>query len=207
MKYYAKFKRKMKEVGFSNIIIGTVKHYYYTALMKKYGFERWHYSPMEWRDHAQDIIKYLTKNTPETGTIVEVGCGLGEIIRNVSRDNNRIKLIGYDNKNEVLDAAKFLDKRKRVDYRLGSFNDVKGMVIDYVVAIDFMHVINPTQLKDLFSEITTDNDVLHIIVDSVLSKDFTYNHNFDEILPQNYKLIYKSKPYLAERYILVYKKD
>jgi trans-aconitate methyltransferase len=205
MKYYTKFKRKLKDVGFKNLLVGFVKHVHYVYMKKKFGFEQWHVSPKEWRENAIDIIEYLNHNLPKTGTIVEIGCGLGEIIRNISIQNPHIKLYGFDYKNEVITAAKLLDKCKRVNFQVGSFEDIDAMHIDYLIAIGFMHSIETSLLKEKLKALTTKNVVQNIIVDTFQSKQYTYNHNFDEIMPENYKLIFKSKPYFGDKHTLIYK--
>ena len=71
--------RKLKEVGFRNVLVGGVKKVRYMQMINKYHFDPWHLSPYEWKEYAQACVRYL--NTRNCKTVVDIGCGLGEVLR------------------------------------------------------------------------------------------------------------------------------
>ena len=47
-------------------------------------FDKWHLNTFKERNYAQSIVKYLNDNTSRQKlNMVEIGCGLGDIIRNI----------------------------------------------------------------------------------------------------------------------------
>ena len=58
-------------------------------LYKIFGFGEWHLIPYEDKEYAQDVVQQLNKyleGINEDVYIVEVGCGLGDIIKRIKFD-------------------------------------------------------------------------------------------------------------------------
>src|SRR5882672_11472339 len=73
-------------------------------------FSRWHIISLRERPYARAIIDYLNSRPPEQrGKALEIGCGLGDIIRRVDFENR----VGLDADNSVLRAARFLSSFSR----------------------------------------------------------------------------------------------
>lgn len=84
---------------------GFVKEKRNSLLRKKYNFPDWHIAPIEYRPYAQYVSKIVNEYVADSaGVVVEIGCGLGEIISSI-----RVKRkFGFDIKKEVLQAARLL---------------------------------------------------------------------------------------------------
>jgi len=199
---------KIKEVGLLNTIVGTIKREYYKKLQKQYGFYEWHISPYELREYAQVVAKYVNKSDCGNGLIVDVGCGLGEVIANIDKDNR----VGYDLDNTVIELAPSVHKREKVVFRTGSFEELcsdyeKGTKIAYLITLAFMQGSTEDKWRDIYHKVAEHFDVEHFIIDT--HKEGVNNAHrldFSKILPADYVLKEKMGPYLSERFIEVYRK-
>ena len=183
-------------------LVGVYRRARLKALMREYHFDPWHISPKELRPYAMDLIRYINSRTGAHEAVVEIGCGLGEIIRNIRSD----RLYGYDINANVINAASFLDKQKRVSFRRGSFENVVGLDIEYLIAVNFMHDIDPSYLRSAFKLVSESNDLRNIIVDSVSNDRVRFSHNFIRIIPAAYEPVYKFEEYAGNRTIWRYSK-
>ncbi|MBQ2934649.1 MAG: class I SAM-dependent methyltransferase [Lachnospiraceae bacterium] len=196
-----RFTRKVKEVGWKNTLIGFLKRLYYKSLRKKYQFDPWHDSPYELRKYAQATAEYINRHGADT--VVDIGCGLGEVLRNISAPQR----IGLDECGICIEVAKKLDKTKRIQYVQGSFNDLKVQdTIDYVITLGFMHGSREDIWKSAYHRCASENDAKAFIVDVLPESDSTYCLDFSLILPENYVLKEKMGPFLSGRWLYVYEK-
>lgn len=195
--------RKVKEVGFKNIIIGSVKKVKYTRLLKKYHFDSWHLSPYEWKEYAQVCVRYV--NAQNCKTIADIGCGLGEILQHVKAD----KKIGLDLQEEVIRAARELSDGK-INFEVGSFDNLTEIPVDYLITLNFMHGRIESEWVETYHVTAVRNDVQHFVVDTVPDKIFgptTHFLDWSKILPDNYKRIERFGPFLSGRYVEIWEKQ
>ena len=92
---------------------GLLRRKYYARLKRKYGFGEWHITPYELRPYACEIIKFVTKLCADLrlSSICEVGCGLGDIIRNIKLTGRKV---GLDISSTAIVSAKHLGGGGRV---------------------------------------------------------------------------------------------
>src|SRR4051812_19976031 len=77
------------------------------ALRRLYGFDAWHVAPFARRPYAVGLVAKLREYRYGSGHIaVEIGCGLGDILRRVPYTER----IGLDAETEVVRAATFLSR-------------------------------------------------------------------------------------------------
>lgn len=78
---------KIHNFWISNAVVGRIKKVFYRLLRRRYGFREWHVSPINERAYAIFVVKtvnaLIRDGKIREGSIVEVGCGLGEIIGNI----------------------------------------------------------------------------------------------------------------------------
>lgn len=195
--------RKIKEVGFKNVVIGGIKKMKYMQLMKKYHFDTWHLNPYEWKEYAQICVRYV--NARNCNTVVDIGCGLGEILQHIKAD----KKLGLDLGEEVLMAARELHGGE-IDFKAGSFGELTEKPIDYLITLNFMHGRSETEWRELYRAAAVQNDVRHFVVDTVPDKAFgpsTHCLDWSKILPDNYKRIERFGPLLSGRHIEVWERQ
>ena len=166
--------------------IGRTLHRLERSLLQRYyGFDRWHIGHAG-EAYAADIVRRLNA-WPDTGrqTVVEIGCGLGDILRHL-RFGTRL---GLDRDSRVLDAARFLS-------RFGAGPPPRLEVWDFpakrlvgthnaIIMVNWIHDIEPEQLRlavgDLFSAHLAPGGSL--VLDTVQDPTYTYNHDIQRLAP------------------------
>lgn len=211
MAVYKKFKeniwkvfiRRISEVGVWNALVGSLKKMKYRRLIKKYHFNEWHLNPYEWKEYAQVCVGYV--NTQSCRTVVDIGCGLGEILQHIKAD----KKIGFDLRKEVIMAAHELSGQE-IEFKVGSFGELTEKSVDYLITLNFMHGRSESEWAEIYRTVAVCNDVQHFIVDTVPDKAFsptTHSLDWSKILPDNYKRIERFGPLFSGRYVEVWEKQ
>jgi len=199
---------KIGEVGLKNVLIGTIKREQYKIMQKKYGFNSWHISPYELREYAQVVAKYVSEQDCEDKLVVDVGCGMGEVISNIKQSNR----FGYDLDDVVIGLAPSVHNKEKVEYRCGSFDELckdfdAGTKISYLITLGFMQGSTEEKWIDYYHKVANHFDIDHFIVDT-LKEGINGAHRLDftKILPNNYIIEEKMGPFLGERFVEIYKK-
>lgn len=152
-------------------------------LLLVFHFDKWHTSPLISRKYAQDLIKYLN-GIDNKENYLEIGCGLGDIIKNVSFK----KRLGLDYENEVLQAARFLSMLSfqwNIIYKKFTFpNDPIEGKFDVIVLVNWIHNIEPEILKSKLTDYFQNNLCINgiIIIDTVRNDGYKYNHKIDFLM-------------------------
>ncbi len=193
--------RKVQEVGIVNTVVGGVKREYYKKLQKKYHFDTWHISPYELRKYIQAAAAYI--NEKNADVVVDVGCGLGEMLRHT---NAKVR-IGFDIHEETIEAAEMLSKGDII-FHTGTFDEVNiKEPIDYLITLGFMHGSTEETWAPCYHDIAKRNEIKHFIIDTVPEEGGSHFLDFNKILPDEYKLIDKMGPFLSGRFIEIYEKE
>lgn len=147
-----------------------------------YGFDEWHVMPLCGRPYAQAIIHFLNAIPGiENKSVVEIGCGLGDIIRHI---HARYKL-ALDSDQKVLRAQRLLslvtaNSRMRLERFTFPESKLVGQY-DIVICVNWIHHITPPILKENIDNIW----LRHIlpggvlVVDTVDDPHYRYNHRID----------------------------
>lgn len=192
---------KTKEVGLKNLMIGIVKIFWYKILQKKYHFESWHLTPYELRKYVQIVAEYVNDQNAEY--VVDLGCGLGELIRHIKAKRRR----GIDILDETINTARHLHRFTDIEFKKGSFDELgTEQNIDYLITLGFMHGSPQEVWKPIYCKACKQNNIKHIIVDSTQPTEECYRLDFSQILPSEYEECNKIGPLLGGRYLYVYKK-
>jgi SAM-dependent methyltransferase len=135
------FLELIKRLGVYRGVLGATEHLFLIILSKIYKFDSWHaaatISNRPYRRTVADIVNELDQET-----VVEVGCGLGEILTRL----NASEIYGYDIDKGVIRAARFLHKG-RVKFNYGSLVDLPIQKIDVLILINWIHEISPAILE------------------------------------------------------------
>lgn len=90
----------------SNYFVGVLKYPFLLLGRHIFGYSRWNARPINRKPYALHIIETVERLIEDgqirNGYIVEVGCGMGDIIGNIKYD----KKIGVDIDEHVIRAAK-----------------------------------------------------------------------------------------------------
>lgn len=176
-------------------------------LQDKWGFPDWHLNPIN--DYAFDIADYIAESASKANTVktvVEVGCGLCNILGNEKL--NICKRIGIDMRESIINANKEIWGDK-IEFQIGTFDSLKGMNIDYLISVNFLHGIPPKELSDIYQRLFSNNNIQYYIADEVTG-NYTYEHALKSLLPSSFNLIDSLGPYESDggaRFIRIYKRD
>jgi len=118
------------------------------ALHRVFSFDPWHIgAPYACRRYKKIVVALANSLRPEI--VVEVGCGLGDIVSRV----NAAQRIGIDSDPEVIRAARFLHPRK-VCWVHGDGSAINGAIppdrpIDCLIMVNWIHGVSPEDLAAL----------------------------------------------------------
>lgn len=160
---------KVTKAWYSSILLGNLKAIYFKYLQHRYLFQEWHITPINFRPYAIGIVDYLNKQPKKK--VVEIGCGLGEIIGNC-KDCERQ---GLDLDEEVIKAAGRL--YRNTHFCVGTFENIVDEQIDYLITVNFIHAIAPEELKRDYQYLCENNDIKNIVLDITDSPNYQYVHN------------------------------
>jgi hypothetical protein len=119
-------------------------------LWKYFKFNSWHVYGSTQPKYQGECIRILNE-LGNRSTIVEIGCGLGSILKSVDYQNR----YGLDIEENVISAAKFLDRRDKINFVTGSFKEArKFQNIDVLLAVNWVHNLDPLELISELSYFT-----------------------------------------------------
>jgi SAM-dependent methyltransferase len=157
---------KAKYLTISDLLRAGFRIFIFKFLEIIYGFDEWHASSCyELRFYKQIVVNVLNKRVQKDDIVVEVGCGLGEII---SRIKSNYKY-GLDIDGNVIKAAAVLDRN--INFIHGSLVDF-NQDIDYLIAVNFLHKFNKKELYAFFSDFLAKNKILCLIADQTKYNSF-----------------------------------
>jgi len=184
----------------------------YKILQKIFGFHKWHTTPVEQRPYSREVIKWcngLLKNESDKGKkIIEIGCGLGDILAKINA--KKAVKVGYDIDEKVLKAAKVLHPKTK--YKVENFApDIFKQEILILITVNFLYSLDYETVEKQFKKIISNNNIKYIITEMMYpaTQNYPYSHNMDTILGNSYICIKKRSFAAAEhsrRFILLYKK-
>lgn len=141
--------------------------------------------PTQSKQYCIDIICHLNKREIKE-SVVEIGCGLGDILRNI----NFKEKYGYDKQMEVLNALNFLNKfySKKKRIKLSQLQFGKGSIQgkhDAIILVNWIHKVPNDILQNSLKDFYRNNlnPGGEIIIDSISGgKDvYPYQHDFKKI--------------------------
>jgi hypothetical protein len=116
-------------------------------LSKYFKFNSWHVYGSTQPKYQGECIRILNE-LGNRFTIVEIGCGLGSILKSVNYQNK----YGLDIEENVISAARFIDRRGKIDFVTGSFEEARKIQdIDVLLAVNWVHNLDP---RELISELS-----------------------------------------------------
>jgi SAM-dependent methyltransferase len=139
-----------------------------------FGFNRWHIvGNVFCRPYKLYLAKIL--NELNSSLVVEIGCGLGEILLHLKANRRK----GFDIDKGAIKYLNFINK-DRAEFYLGSFNEVKDLSIDVLILVNWIHELHPEYLKEQILIIQSKcRYILLDKIDSSAPNTYKYKHNFD----------------------------
>ncbi len=141
----------------------------------------WHMISKREKPYCEEIVRYILGINMK-GLIVELGCGLCDIIGDERL--NRYERIGLDIDESVIEEAKL--HHGNIDLRRGSFEEIgENKNIRFLIMLNFLHEIPIKELRVKFDSILQGNSVDYFIADENTGN---YNNRYSliDILPDCY---------------------
>jgi len=172
-------------------------------------FDKWHLNTFKERNYAQSIVKYLNDNTSRQKlNMVEIGCGLGDIIRNIKIKNK----LGLDADIKVLRAARLislLQGKFKIRYKVFVFPTSKlDGLYDVIIMVNWIHNVEPKELKLKLNEYFFYNLKPNgeIIIDTVQDKEYQYNHSITYLTSEMKAKIFRIGEFERQRKVFIIQK-
>lgn len=170
----------------SSKTVGIIKRKIYAILQKKYAFGDWHLEPINFRPYAQEVVfvldEYVSKKPIKC--VVEVGCGLGDVIGNIKTIPEKpCEKIGIDRSENVLKGAKFLNPS--TTFLKGSFEKCINKDHVCLIMMNFIHTIPEEKLKAEVQYLLLKNNVSLVIMDTFKrnkNTEYVYSHKGEYLL-------------------------
>ena len=159
-------------------MINRLETLYRRLLCKLLKLEMWHAVGRDRHLYRDDIIQELDRS--DAKTIIEFGCGLGDIICRTSKVG-----VASDLSSRVLIAARFsypwVWLSGRIKFRKLSLDSELDDIYDIIVAVNFIHHIRPTDLRSIFKRLYDKNLATGgvLIFDLVDNESYEVNHNLE----------------------------
>ena len=148
--------------------------FYFYILALFFKVDNWHIqTPFHCRSYKQKIVNI--SNNLKLSSVVEVGCGVGDIISRIKADTK----YGFDIEPRVIKLAKFLDKK--TNYEEGSFSNFNKLThaVDMLIAINWLHGFDKNFIENQFLKRDMISRIKYIFVDKV-SKVGAECHDFEQ---------------------------
>lgn len=191
--------------------VGNLKRRILSLLQKRYHFSDWHLIPINERPYAREVVRYVQRYMDKNNrqqVIVEIGCGLGSIIGNISTCGKRI---GVDLDSRSIRTARVL--HPFIEFMNGSFEDVNLKKIDCLIMVNFIHTIPQEELINKMQILLAKAQIDLIVFDTFKNSrgtEYLYSHKGEDLFGGKYKLHRRSRGFAAahgaRRYIEYWKR-
>ena len=158
-------------------------------LRLRFKFEPWHIKGNFYcRPYKLQVIQYMNKRGFQT--VVEYGCGLGDISSRLECDN----LYCFDRSPSAVDAFNFLNSKLRSEVKsLGSPIDI-SLKVDCVMLVNFLTILTPEDLKDSFERMIEDLCPDFIFLDIVYPFSGVFSNSHPDVFFEEYGVIVERFP-------------
>ncbi len=157
---------------------------YKLPLRLYFKYPKWHDLALIECEYAQYIVRHLNKKQTR-GQVLEIGCGMGNILRNLDFETR----IGVDIDNKVLKAFSFLNYFSSANKNIKLINvGVNDLPIykncDAIVIVNWIHELDQetlvSYLNKLFHQYLSHGGEL--IFDTVSKKSYRHNHSIEAVI-------------------------
>lgn len=200
LKKWSKYQEKAKHLSFLYPLLCFLERLRLKVIHKKFRFDSWHYDN-GWHCRPYKHVAVDVANSIDIDTVVEVGCGLGDIISRIDAKH----CFGYDLDASVIAAARQSSGRKVV-FHIGSFDSIAIEKMDLLIMINWIHNMPPEKLAAVLNMALSRTKFL--LLDHIHSRatGYKFSHNFQELLDNRARLLRtESCGYGESRDLLLYK--
>jgi hypothetical protein len=153
------------------------------GIRRVFKFDSWHVShPYSCRPYKRKVVDLANSVRPTT--VVEVGCGLGDIVSRV----RAARRFGFDSDASVIRAARFLHPGG-VRWIHGIGSSVQSTIpaecrIDCMIMVNWIHNLNPDQLAAMLLPLLPRTQYLILdAIDADGPASYGFKHDFSFLSP------------------------
>lgn len=193
------------------------EQYYKKMIIKLLGIDSWHktdYKDKPYVLYTLAVIKKVIEDSLKTNfggemQIIEIGCGLGDIIGNVKCNNPKL---GLDYSARMVNGAKLLHPLTR--FKKGSFSSVRTNETVCLIMVNILHFLDPEYVNPEVKKVLRENEIKYVIMDEVRNTagtEYKYEYDGTCLLGSDYKMKYRGRRLKAAngayRHVVVYEKQ
>lgn len=148
----------------------------YRRLQAQFGFDPWHVkSPYRRRPYKRRVVALINGFAPQT--VVEIGCGLGEIAAHTVAPHR----FGFDREAAVVEAAKILHGSS-VTFGTADLRQPEtiaatvGLPIEVVVAVNWPHMLPFSEIEAAIARLNAKIAIRRMIIDTIRPGGKGYQH-------------------------------
>jgi SAM-dependent methyltransferase len=176
--------KKLFQISPLDIFLCLVYKIFFNLLRFYFGFNRWHSSGTYWcRPYKREVVEL--SNLIKPNSVLEIGCGLGEIISRIDATHRQ----GIDIEPQVIDAARFLN-RKNNYFNVGSLHDLSNiklnadLPLDLLIMVNWTHEIEWKNLSKCVLQIIEKLKIKYILIDGIIegADGYAYSRNSTDFL-------------------------
>jgi SAM-dependent methyltransferase len=158
---------RLKRIGPRSLVLCAGKRIYFRILARRYRFSNWHASaPYECRPYKAEVVALA--NTVDPAVVLEIGCGLGEIISRVNCDSR----YGVDLDAAVLEGARFLHGNA-CRFAVGSLSDGDALFqfvrdrVDLLILVNWPHRLSWPDLSSAVEKVIHGLGARYVLIDGI----------------------------------------
>ena len=163
-----------------------VRHLDRYVLKWTFGFDIWHVNRLADRPYARALIAHLNgRPASERGRVVEIGCGLGDIIRRLKYRER----LGLDADAAVVRATTLLTMPQRLaGLRIRRFMFPADSLVgryDAIVMVNWPHQFEAPIVRQAVADYVRDHlqPGGALFIDTVQDPAYRYNHRIEDVTP------------------------
>ena len=167
---------------------------------EKHGFDVWHVENNIYnRPYKFQLAEVLSKL--ELESIIEVGCGFGEILVHTKAKTK----IGYDIDPKIIKAAAEL--YKNVEFKVGGIDDITEGSFDCLLLFNWIHNLSESDLEKSIQK--HQGKMKYLVVDQIKegTPGYQFYHTFEFLVKNQFALVKTISVEKDVRNILIYKSN
>lgn len=163
----------VRRVGVLRTLRCSVSRIWLGLLAMYFRFDPWYAcAPYSCRTYKQTVVDLVNSLSPHT--VVEIGCGLGELLCRIHAPRR----YGYDIDQGVIRAARFLHCSK-ISFIHGDAAKVEQDGIDVLILVNWIHSQSPAELAVLLNPLLLKASYLVLdAIDPDGPASYRYKHDF-----------------------------
>lgn len=169
---WRRYQEKSRYLGRGYVFCCLLERVTYRFLRRIYPFDPWHCEGT-WHCRPYKHVAVRMANNIDAETVVEVGCGLGDIISRVKARQR----VGYDQDEMVVRAARRI-RGSKVSFEVGSLSEVQEKKIDLLILVNWIHEVSPEALERMLDPVLDRTNFL--LLDRILpqAQGYRFHHDF-----------------------------